>query len=210
MAHQKPEPDLTLEGLVHDLNNALQTILDTAELISEDVKWKRAAGVIRRSAERGQRLVHDFCQATVATVDCSLIAEGAVQFALDFLDASKGPKIEFRTEIAPGLRLSGDPVAWERVLVNLLLNSSQAMRSGGTVDLIATQEEKGAQIRVLDNGPGIPKEILGRIFEARFSTKPKNSGLGLHIARSLVKQNGGAIRAENRPEGGAAFIISLP
>jgi signal transduction histidine kinase len=69
----------------------------------------------------------------------------------------------------------------------------------------------GIRICVTDNGPGIDPAILPRIFTARFSTKSSSPGLGLHIVRSIVSQNGGTVSAANRENGaGAAFSILLP
>jgi signal transduction histidine kinase len=201
--------DLTLPGLVHDLNNVFQTILDAADLLAGDERWESVAGAIQRSAEHGQRLVRGVSQVTDSTFDFAVIAGIAVQFAGDFLRATHGPAIDFQRKIEPGLRIRGNPVGWERVLVNLLLNSAQAMPQGGRVQLTASSSEDGTRIVIADNGPGIPEDILPRIFDAHFSTKPSNTGIGLNIVRSIVRSNGGRVRAANRPEGGAEFVITL-
>ena len=73
-----------------------------------------------------------------------------------------------------------------------------------------TSEDGGVEIRVADEGPGIPTEILPRIFEPRFSTHASHTGLGLHIVESVVTENGGTVHAANRPEGkGAEICIKL-
>jgi len=192
------ESDLNLRGLIHDLNNVFQTILDAADLLAKDPKWAALAGNIERTAERGHRLSHSISEATRSTFDLHVIAEIAIQFARDFLYATKHHPIKFHCDIPCGFRLRGNPVAWERALVNLLLNSAQAMPDGGWVKLSATAVGAKATIRVEDNGPGIPAEILARIFEPHFSTKPANSGLGLHIVKSLVEHDGGIVSAHNR------------
>ncbi|MCC6393840.1 MAG: HAMP domain-containing histidine kinase [Bryobacterales bacterium] len=202
-------PDLTLPGLVHDLKNVFQTILDAADLLAGDPRWESVAGTIQRSAEHGERLVRGVSQVTDSTFDFAVIAGIAVQFAGDFLRATHGPAIDFQRRIEPGLRIRGNPVGWERVLVNLLLNSVQAMPQGGRVQVTASTGEDGTRIVIADNGPGIPEEILPRIFDAHFSTKPSNTGIGLNIVRSIVRSNGGRVRAANRPEGGAEFVITL-
>ncbi|MBI3683535.1 MAG: HAMP domain-containing histidine kinase [Acidobacteria bacterium] len=206
---EREQQDLTLEGLIHDLNNVFQTILDAADILGEQERWRPLAGAIQRSVDRGQRLVSGFRQASEAACDFAMIAESAMQFARDFLQASHGPEIDFRSRIEDGLRLGGKPVAWERVLVNLLLNSAQAMPKGGAVTLEAARCGDVICVSVADEGPGIPQGILERIFDPHFSTKPASSGLGLHIVRSIVEQNGGAVAARNRGEGGAEFTIRL-
>ncbi|MBL8177480.1 MAG: HAMP domain-containing histidine kinase [Bryobacterales bacterium] len=199
--------DLTLRGLIHDLNNVFQTILDAADLLAQDPKWAALAGNIERTAERGHRLSQSISEATRSTFPLGVIADIAIQFARDYLYATKHHPIEFQSDVPASLRIRGNPVAWERILVNLLLNSAQAMPCGGWVKLAAAQEGSKATVRLEDNGPGIPVSILSRIFEPHFSTKPANSGIGLHIVKSLVELDGGAVAAENRPEGGAAFVI---
>lgn len=199
--------DLTLRGLIHDLNNVFQTILDSADLLAQDPKWVSLAGNIERTAERGHRLAQSISEATRSTFPLQVIAEIAMQFARDYMYATNRYPIEFHCEVPANLRIRGNPVAWERILVNLLLNSAQAMPRGGWVKLSATAHGATATIRLEDNGPGIPREILARIFEAHFSTKPANSGMGLHIVKSLVELDSGSVSVLNRDEGGAAFVI---
>jgi signal transduction histidine kinase len=206
------QADLKLRGLVHDLNNVFQTILDATELVPEGSRWKRMATTIANSAEHGMRLTRELLESRQDSFDFSATAESAVQFARDVLLVTSGPQVEFHTDIAPGLLLSGTAVGWERVLVNLFLNSAQAMKRGGEVHLVAKPENGYLRIVVYDNGPGIPEAILARIFEPHFSTKPGvgkrgNSGLGLHIVRSIVEANGGTVKARNREDRGAEFEI---
>jgi len=67
-------------------------------------------------------------------------------------------------------------------------------------------------IEVIDNGPGIPLDVLPRIFDPFFTTKPpgEGSGLGLSVSYGIIGQHGGRLYAENRAEGGAAFVVELP
>jgi signal transduction histidine kinase len=207
------QADLKLRGLVHDLNNVFQTILDATELVPEGSRWKRMAITIANSAEHGMRLARELLESRQDSFDLSAIAESAVQFARDVLLVTSGPQVEFHTDIPPGLHLSGTAVGWERVLVNLFLNSAQAMKKGGDVHLVVRPDNGYLRIVVYDNGPGIPETILARIFEPHFSTKPdgagkrRNSGLGLHIVRSIVEANGGTVKARNREDRGAEFEI---
>jgi signal transduction histidine kinase len=206
-----PQADLTLEGLVHDLRNIFETIQDAADILESDPKHARLAATLNRSVQRGARMLSSFVEQTQAELDLDLIVLHAVEFARDFLTAVKGPQIEFIREIEPGLRIHSNPSSWERVFVNLFLNAAQAMGSDGTVTVRAGQEDGGIEIVVSDTGPGISPQNLERIFQPGFSTRARRSGLGLHIVRSVVESNKGAVAASNLPGGkGAQFRITLP
>ncbi len=66
------------------------------------------------------------------------------------------------------------------------------------------------KITVFDNGPGIPPATLPKLFRPFFTTKAKGTGLGLAVVQKIIVQHGGTVEARNRPEGGAAFIVTLP
>jgi signal transduction histidine kinase len=143
----------------------------------------------------------------------------------NLLSVLAGPAIALRLDVKGGLcpvRLTATDLT--RVLVNLVKNAAEAMPTGGRIE-IGLREHKAAAggnslvLTVEDNGPGIPEELLGKIFESGFSTSARPSGnawpvshrgLGLAISRSIVETAGGSITASNRAEGGARFEIELP
>jgi signal transduction histidine kinase len=195
--------DLTLEGLIHDLNNVFQTIGESADLLENDPKWLRLAQTLQRSVHRGQRIVHSILETTGSATDLAPVIENASQFCQDYLECANGPRIEFTHEIDPDFNLKGDPAQWERVLVNLFLNSAQA--GAKNIRVHARQRE----IVVSDDGPGISAELLPRIFQPRVSTKSIISGLGLYVVQTIVEQNGGTVTADNGPSGGAVFTLHV-
>jgi signal transduction histidine kinase len=200
-----------MAGLVHDLNNVFETISEAAELIGGDPKWRRIALTIQRNVVRGRRLVSGMHQTSTAAFDFELILDSAIEFSRDYLQAARRPPIQFHRDVEPALRLRGNPVAWERVLVNLFLNAAQASKTGVSVFVNGRRSNEGTEIVVADDGPGIPDKILPQIFKPRFSTKSAQSGLGLHIVESIVKENGGTVRAASRiPGPGAEFRILVP
>jgi signal transduction histidine kinase len=112
------------------------------------------------------------------------------------------------------LPVKGDPVQLQQVIMNLILNSMDAMVAmpyGRTV--IGRTEMNGgssAVISISDSGPGIPAERLNEVFDPFFTTKKQGMGVGLSIARTIVQVHKGRIWAENQTGGGAAFHLSLP
>jgi PAS domain S-box-containing protein len=107
------------------------------------------------------------------------------------------------------LELYGDRGQIEQVLVNLLSNAGRAAGSGGEVRIEARADGSRGVLRVLDNGPGVEPQLLPHLFSP-FVTGTGGMGLGLSISWGLVQENGGTLRVENRPGGGACFEVSLP
>ena len=99
-----------------------------------------------------------------------------------------------------------------RVLVNLVKNAIEASPRDSTVRLELLDHPDHIELAILDRGPGIPEEIADRIFEPFFTTKAPGAGtgLGLPISYRIVSAHGGSLRAENRPGGGARFVVELP
>ena len=204
-------PDLTLAGLVHDLNNVFETISEAAELLAEDDRWAKLAATIQRSVDRGRGIAGSLAEQTRVSQELEPVVERIERFVQDSLALMKHAPVKIRRRIESGMTIPGQASDWERVFMNLLLNAAQAMPEGGDVEVEARKDNRSLQIAVLDNGPGIPPAILKDIFKARFSTRSKHSGMGLHIVASLVQKHGGKVAASNREDtSGAQFLISLP
>lgn len=108
------------------------------------------------------------------------------------------------------LHVRADQDGLQRVLINLVVNAAEASASGRTVRLTVAADGDRVQIRVLDEGAGIPDEIRDQIFDPFFTTKQQGTGLGLTIAHRLIEAYGGQLTAANRPIGGAEFVVALP
>jgi signal transduction histidine kinase len=199
--------DLRLPGLVHDLNNVFQTLLDAAALLSSDGDAAFLSAAIQRSVARGMNLVASIESAEGESATFESILNGAISFVEDSL-INRGPKIHFKRSIERGIELRRN-WAWERVLINLFSNAVRAMPQGGTIHVSAHRVDGRIEIVVSDDGPGIAPEILAGVFRPHVSTR--GSGLGLHIVETIVKQDGGEVRASNHVDGrGAEFTITIP
>jgi signal transduction histidine kinase len=109
-----------------------------------------------------------------------------------------------------------DPNQLQQVLINLVMNAVEATPAGGRIQVTARPRiaaaGDGVAVVVADTGPGIPPEIVPRVFEPFFTTKPpgQGTGLGLAICRDIVREHGGDIRLESRPNAGTTVTIWLP
>jgi signal transduction histidine kinase len=210
MSSDVEAPDLAARGLIHDLNNVFTTILDAADLLATDPAWTSVSAILERSVARGRRILGGFFADSGPSLDLAAVVESAIEFARDFLHGRE-IDAEFRSSVEPGVRLKGSWVGWERVFFNLLINAAQAGGRAPVVEVEGRRAGRCVEVTVADSGPGIPPEILPRIFEPGFSTRPARPGMGLHIAESIVARNGGRLSAANRPAGtGAIFRIELP
>ena len=118
--------------------------------------------------------------------------------------------IEVEVDAAEGLpRLRVDAERMRRALMNLALNSLEAMAGGGTLRLLAHRDEGLVRLTVADDGPGLPREVAGKAFELFYTTKPDGTGMGLPLARNIIEDHGGTLRLVDS-DAGAEFEISLP
>ncbi|HSP67561.1 MAG TPA: HAMP domain-containing sensor histidine kinase [Bryobacteraceae bacterium] len=204
----KTREDLTLSGLVHDLNNVFQTLVDAADLLSGDPRYAKLSVAILRSVERGKNIAASIQSGSGTGTPFEQILANAIAFVEDSVAAGRGPEISFSCDVESGIQLGGH-WSWERVLINLFRNSMDAMPAGGTIYVLARYAAGQIEIIVRDEGLGIAPEVLNDLFLPHVSTG--SSGLGLHIVETIVKQEGGCVRASNRADRrGAEFIITLP
>jgi len=127
--------------------------------------------------------------------------------------------IEVRLDVPGDLEIYCVPVQIQQVLMNLILNARQAMMPGGGIlTIVACRSDGGVCIEVCDTGPGIPAQILDRIFEPFFSTKDRarasqeggGLGLGLAFCKLIVDSHKGRLTVNSRPKTGTVFQIFLP
>ena len=115
---------------------------------------------------------------------------------------------------AKGAYVKADPQLLSQVLVNLFTNAADAMEhmEDGVLTLSTTQSGRTVSIEISDNGPGLPSEIIEKIFTPFFTTKPvgKGTGLGLSVSLGIIEEMDGTLEAENGKQGGALFRITLP
>lgn len=206
-------------GIAHDFNNIMTAVMGYAQLALEGQPAEsQVAGDLReilkastRANELTRRLLA-FSRRQVTqprNVDVNALVLEIRSLAERLLRAD----IRLDTILGDGLppvRL--DPVQFEQVLVNLIVNARDAMPNGGVVSLRTRQEAGGLLVEVSDTGTGIPVEHQPRIFEPFFTTKDvgKGSGLGLATCYAIVQQAGGRIEFTSTAGQGTTFRILLP
>jgi signal transduction histidine kinase len=138
----------------------------------------------------------------------------ALQVLAMLRNHARGEGKELSGKLSPvELWTDADPEQLKQVVLNLAMNGLDAIERGGWVRIATRAEDGHVEIRVCDNGSGIPEDVRSRIFEPFFSTKPpeKGTGLGLALCHDLVRENGGEIELEGSAMGeGTEFVIRLP
>jgi len=189
---------LAARGDAAMLTGALDDIVEQSRRASEIVKRVRAMINPQRA-------------------DYATLVIGAV---IDHVEALLRPELSGQGVLLrvmledPAVKVRGDQVLLEQVLVNLIHNAAQAMhdqpRHRRRIVLATCRVAQGVRIAVSDQGPGIPPEQLDQIFAPFFTTKPDGLGLGLNICRTIIEAHGGSMMVANDADGGATFSFILP
>jgi len=218
-------------GVAHDFNNLLSPILGLTDLLLEEAApGSRQAGdlaEVKQAAERARDLTRQllaFGRKQVLTLQVLDLRQALVGFErLLRRTIREDVRIELRLPEALG-RVRADAGHVEQVVMNLAVNAQQAMPQGGLLVIEAADaslregEVRGVPagrwvaLTVSDTGSGMPPEVLERVFEPFFTTRPEGegSGLGLSIVHGIVSQHGGHVVAESQPGRGTTFRIFLP
>lgn len=124
---------------------------------------------------------------------------------------SEQQSVEIRISLSdPATEIMADPEQLRQVLVNLFLNSLDALPHGGIIHAAVESSDQHVRIRISDSGAGITTDMMPRLFQPFSSNKDTGLGLGLVITKRIVEDHGGTISAENQASGGASFLVMLP
>ena len=215
-------------GLAHEIRNPMNLAQGGVEEITEalkeperdkafDQQIEGLVSLIQRGIDRIESVIgrlHRLSQVRKSKVggssDLAAVVEDLRSF-LNLSEAGRGAQVEL--DIPEGIEVGLDSGALNQVLLNLSLNAIQA--GGKDVTLRLTyephaREELAGTLRVTDNGPGIPEEVVERIFEPFYTGRAEGTGLGLPLCRTIVREAGGRLGLDSDYVGGASFCIELP
>ena len=213
----------------HEIKNpltSLRSAVETAAHIDNPDLQRKLMAIILDDVGRLNRLISDISDASRIDAEMSRIETAPVTLAamletlVDVYRATTASQdVGFSLDLPQGdpLVVQGLESRLVQVLRNLIANAISFSPPGGVITLRAGRTETGGvRIEVEDDGPGIPSNKLTAIFERFYSERPEgekfgtHSGLGLSISKQIIDAHGGRMRAENRAEGGARFIVELP
>ena len=209
-------------GLAHEIKNPLSTVQLNLQLLREDLEPAGPAygrlvhrlETVQKETSRLRDTLDDFLRYAGGMEldrrphDLNVLLEELVDFM--------HPQAQLQ-RVRLRVRRHGEPLVanlderlFKQALLNLILNALQAMPDGGELILSSGRHDGRAVVDVIDTGPGIPPESLGKIFQAYHSTKKGGTGLGLAITKRIVDEHGGTIAVTSEPGKGTDFRIRLP
>jgi two-component system NtrC family sensor kinase len=209
-------------GVAHEISNPLAGVAGCAEaLASIALRAADQAGrgeasefrdLIRSEVARCERLLRTLLESARPSPGRDADVAAIVPAVLRLLERHPAfQRVKVVSRLAPGLPAAAiEPDSLRQVVLALAVNAARAMSAHGTLTLRARADRRALRLDVVDTGPGVARELRGRIFQPYFTTDPaQGTGLGLAIARSLVRARGGDLVYVPRPRG-ACFRVSLP
>jgi two-component system sensor kinase FixL len=203
VAHEIKNPLMIIGGFSNQIRQRLEDEKDLQklELILEEVR--RLEGLVANLGDftKEYRLVKRHANINSVLMDVLEIMQGV---------CSPG-KYEFKQFLSAGVEeINCDPDKLKQVFINIISNGLEAMTAGGSISVSTEGLPNGIEVRIADEGTGIPEEDLEHIFEPFYTTRETGSGLGLSISYKIIEAHGGEIWADSSPGKGTSFIIQLP
>lgn len=199
--------------MVHDIKNPLAVIKIQVDLLK--LRYSKEEDLtLLNSLERMDRAVNgitnqitdilNFIRETPTTFEKSSIIK-ILNDSLSCINRPDNITIDLPTN---DLIINCDVTKLQRVFINIIVNSIQILEKGGTIEVQISEQNNDAVIQISDSGPGIPPEVLPKIFDLLFTTKKDGTGLGLAICKKIIEEDhNGTIQVENNP---TRFIIKIP
>jgi len=204
-------------GLAHEVRNPLASIAGAAGILQRNLRLAtreaECLAIIAKECQRLNGLVTDFLAfarpraPSYQSTEIGPLVDSVLELAAHGME---GRRIALRKEVGPVGPIECDPELMKQVLLNLVINSIQAMPQGGEVLVSAGARNGRVLIQVKDEGCGIEAMDRDRMFDPFFTTKETGTGLGLSVAHKIVEQHGGILIAEGNPTKGMTFSVEIP
>ncbi len=203
-------------GMAHEIRNPLGSIRGTAEILRDafgpDDKYAEFTAILVKEVDRLNQVLEDFLRfVRPEPSDQALFSpEETLREVIQLSEVqTRKANVNLVAEIDELPEVEGEGGQFKQVFLNLILNAVQAMTTGGQLHISAKKVDQWVICRFVDNGPGIPKENLERIFNPFFTTKQEGTGLGLAITSRIVENAGGRIKVESEIGQGTTFTLKL-
>jgi signal transduction histidine kinase len=209
-------------GVAHQLNNPLNGITLFTRLVLEEYNLEQQAredlNRVVKNSMRCRDIVKElleFARQTKQKISLQDINKAILRTLFLLEDQSLFQNIEIKKELDPDLpQIPVDRQQMNHVFMNIILNAAEAMDGYGELIVRTKCSSTGEElvVEIIDNGPGIPNEIMAHIFEPFYTTKEegKGTGLGLSIVYGIIENHNGRIYVCSEPSGGTTFVIKLP
>ncbi|MBD0380001.1 PAS domain S-box protein [Paenibacillus sedimenti] len=202
-------------GIAHEIRNPLTAINGFVQLMQ--TRYPEAHhyfDIIKSEVERIDSITSELLLLAKPSLKSSM-AEDVCELLNQVCPLLETQGIMSNVQIIRDYKVAPLPVMCDanqlkQVFINLLKNAIEAMPAGGQIKIVADLEGDEIQITIIDQGPGIPIELMNRIGQPFYTTKPNGTGLGLVVSYNIVQNHGGSITIANMQNEGAAFTIKLP
>lgn len=204
-------------GMAHEIRNPLGSIRGTAEILRDGVAPDdpklEFADILIKEVDRLNKVLEDFLRfARPEPVELGRFSPNlSVREVLELTkQQATRNRVEVEVSLAEDIEIPGQGEQIKQALLNLVLNSLQAMPDGGLLKVSSKIYENEVHLQVSDNGPGIPVEDRERIFNPFMTTRDSGTGLGLAITQRILQSHDGHIVLDNTSGPGASFTLCLP
>ena len=214
VAHEVKNPLTSLQSAIETLNTS-KSEEERKELILIAFKDLKRLDRLISDISSSSRLEVELAKGEFKNIDLKDVLSSVIEVTESTLIKKYGVDIKFKM-INEDILISGIGDKIAQVFHNLIDNALSFSSKGDCIDISIWKSNKGAIVEIKDNGPGIPKESLLKVFERFYTYRPNdksfgnNSGLGLSICKQIVKTHGGSIIAGNKENGGAIFTVTFP
>ncbi len=205
-------------GVAHELNNPLSNISTSCQILQEEIDSDdrdfkdEMLRQISDETDRARDVVRTLLDYSRSKDKKIFSLAVALQETIRLVKAEIPAKISIITNVPDDITLFGDKQKIQQVFINLIKNSSDAIREMGEISIEARQDAKHVEIIFQDNGYGMDQSTLSKAFDPFFSSKTdkKGYGLGLFIVHNIINEHGGRIDVDSDPDKGTIFTITLP